>query len=231
MCLVVLYGVPKTVDTTLVEKMLYMNFDAKPLVNEFKVEGYNVENYNFYSIGVCNCGSYISQLSNTKFDNFKEYFENKKIEYFLRQKNVEKLRANPKYNKLVEKFKKEYDKNRREMQKYSVSDTKRMNEYQKFLDKNTVFVDDLLGGLTNDSAKNIINMNIEDVIKNEVLVNYEKDTNIIDGALTVADNMLIIPIWTDGRDSYIINYKVVEYKDLDENMLGKLKYNSGLKIY
>ena len=69
MCLVVMYGVKKEVDANLVEKMLYMNYDVKPLLNEYSIIGNGVEDYNFYSCGVCNCDSYMSELSGGKFNN------------------------------------------------------------------------------------------------------------------------------------------------------------------
>ena len=60
MCLVVLYGINKSADIKLMEKMFYMQFDIKPMVNEFELIGDGLENYNFYNVGACNCNSYIT---------------------------------------------------------------------------------------------------------------------------------------------------------------------------
>lgn len=231
MCLVVMYGVKKDVNVSLMEKMLYMNYDVKPLLNEFTLIGENLSDYNFYSVGVCNCGSYMCELSNTEFDNFKDYYLHQQSVYKKRKLDVENLRNNPKYAKLSAKFKKEYEKQRKNMQKYSVNDTKKMAEYQKFLSKNSVFVDDMLGGLVNDANVTKYSGNIDDIINTSVLDMYSKDTSIIDGALTIADDILIIPIWTDGSLQYNVTYTDIEYKDLNENLLGKLKCNTGYKIY
>ena len=38
MCLVVMYGVKKDVDSSMIEKMLYMNYDVKPLKNEYSLK-------------------------------------------------------------------------------------------------------------------------------------------------------------------------------------------------
>lgn len=230
MCLVVMYGVDKSVDTLLFEKMIYMNYDIKPLLNEFTLVGDGLEKYNFYSVGVCNCDSYITRLSESNFTNFHDYYLNQKIEVAKRKKRVDELRNDPKYDKLTAKFKKEFDKKRKEMAKYSVSDAKRMNEYQKWLSKNQVLVDDLLGGITTDSVLRIMNEDIDNIIDKEIMESYDKDTNIIDGALTLADDILIIPIWTDGSKNYKVSVSDIEYKDLNEDILGNMKINTGYRI-
>lgn len=230
MCLVVMYGVDKSVDPTMIEKMLYMNFDVKPLLNEYKLNGDGLDNYNFYSCGVCNCDSYMCELGEGKFNTFRELYEYRKADAIKRKSAVEELRANPKYEKLASKFKKEYEKQRQNMKKYSISDTKHMAEYQKFLSKNAVFVDDMLGGLNNDAILRQADMDIDSTINLEVIEKYDRDTSIIDGVLTISDDIIIIPVWTDGNMEYNVSYTDINYSDLDENVLGRLSLNHGLKI-
>ena len=230
MCLVVMYGVKKEVDMSLVEKMLYMNFDVKPLVNEFTLVGDGIEDYNFYSCGVCNCDSYMSELSEGGFKNFHEFYAYRKETARNRRKAVEELRANPKYEKLTNKFKKEYEKQRQNMKKYSINDTKHMASYQKFLANNAVFVDDMLGGYNGDAILKDADMDIDKTIANDIVEKYERDTSIIDGVLTLSDDIIIVPLWTDGSEEYKVSIENMYYKDIDENIFGRLPINHGLKI-
>ena len=230
MCLVVMYGVKKNVDASLIEKMLYMNYDVKPLLNEYSLTGDGVEDYNFYSCGVCNCDSYMSELSEGKFNNFHELYEHKKNSANTRRQAVLELRANPKYEKLTKKFKKEYEKQRQNMKKYSVNDTKHMSIYQNFLATNAVFVDDMLGGYNGDAILRDADMDIDKVIESEVVEKYERDSSIIDGVLTLSDDIIIVPVWTDGNTEYKVSIENMYYKDIDENVFGRLPLNHGLKI-
>lgn len=229
MCLVVMYGINKNADENLIEKMIYMNYDVKPLVNEYVLHGEGLENYNFYSVGVCNCDSYICGLSNTNCDNFKDFYLQQKDIYEKRKLAVENLRKDPKYEKLTSKFKKEYDKQRKLMQKYSVSDTKKMADFQKFLVNNSVFIDDMGGLIATETSKYC--GDIDQLIQSNILNLYEKDTNIIDGALTIADDIVIVPVWTDGSLEYNVKCSDIGYADINENVLGKLNYNTGYKIH
>ena len=230
MCLVVMYGVKKEIDSSLIEKMLYMNFDVKPLINEFSLVGDGVEDYDFYSCGVCNCDSYMSELSEGGFKNFHELYAHRKEVAKNRRKAVEELRANPKYDKLTKKFKKEYEKQRQNMKKYSISDTKQMASYQKFLSTNAVFVDDMLGGYNGDAMLRDADMDIDKAIANDIVEKYERDTSIIDGVLTISDDIIIVPLWTDGSEKYQVSIENMYYKDIDENVFGRLPVNHGLKI-
>lgn len=230
MCLVVMYGVKKEIDSSLIEKMLYMNFDVKPLINEFSLVGDGVEDYDFYSCGVCNCDSYMSELSEGGFKNFHELYAHRKEVAKNRRKAVEELRANPKYEKLTKKFKKEYEKQRQNMKKYSISDTKHMASYQKFLSTNAVFVDDMLGGYNGDAMLRDADMDIDKAIANDIVEKYERDTSIIDGVLTISDDIIIVPLWTDGSEKYQVSIENMYYKDIDENVFGRLPVNHGLKI-
>lgn len=231
MCLVIMYGINKDADVSLMEKMFYFQFDSKPMVNEFELIGEGLDRYNFFNMGACNCGSYITMLKDSKADNFNDYYSELKQSLSKRIEAVNKLRSDPKYEKLVSKFKKEFEKKRKEMQKYSVSDTKRMQEYEAWLNKNQVFKDDLLGGLVNDNAESIVNSSIEDLINQNVVDAFDKDTSIIDGVFTSNDEVLIIPIWTDGSASYKVSYSDINYDDLDYNKLAKLTYNHGFRIH
>lgn len=230
MCLVVMYGVKKDVDSSMIEKMLYMNYDVKPLKNEYSLICDGLENYDFYSCGVCNCDSYMCELSESKFNNFDELYRYKKENAIARKTAVENLRANPKYEKLASKFKKEYEKQRQNMKKYSISDKKHMAEYQNFLAKNAVFVDDMLGGLNNGGIFRDADMDIEKAIAIDVIEKYDRDTSIIDGVLTISSDIVIIPIWTDGSMEYKVEFEDICYSDLDENVLGRLPTNHGLRI-
>ena len=230
MCLVVMYGVKKEIDSSLIEKMLYMNFDVKPLINEFSLVGDGVEDYDFYSCGVCNCDSYMSELSEGGFKNFHELYAHRKEVAKNRRKAVEELRANPKYDKLTKKFKKEYEKQRQNMKKYSISDTKQMASYQKFLSTNAIFVDDMLGGYNGDAMLRDADMDIDKAIANDIVEKYERDTSIIDGVLTISDDIIIVPLWTDGSEKYQVSIENMYYKDIDENVFGRLPVNHGLKI-
>ena len=170
----------------MIEKMLYMNYDVKPLKNEYSLICDGLENYDFYSCGVCNCDSYMCELSEGKFDNFDELYKYKKENAIARKNAVENLKANPKYEKLASKFKKEYEKQRQNMKKYSISDKKHMAEYQNFLAKNAVFVDDMLGGLNNGGIFRDADMDIEKAIAVDVIEKYDRDTSIIDGVQYLA---------------------------------------------
>ena len=229
MCLVVMYGVKKEVDANLVEKMLYMNYDVKPLLNEYSITGDGVEDYNFYSCGVCNCDSYMSELSGGKFNNFHELYSSKKENAIARRNAVLELRANPKYDKLTKKFKKEYEKQRQEMKKYSINDTKHMTSYQKFLKDNAVYVDDMLGNASGDAILKDADMDISKATA-DIVEKYERDSSIIDGVLTLSDDIIIVPVWTDGNTEYKVSIENMYYKDIDENVFGRLPVNHGLKI-
>lgn len=231
MCLVIMYGIKKDVDVNLMEKMFYMQFDVKPMLNEFELIGNNLNEYNFFNIGACNCGSYITMLKDKKINNFEDYYNLKKQEFTKRVNDVVLIKQSPKYEKLKAKFVKEFDKKRKEMQKYAVSDTKHMQDYENWLKKNQVFTDDLLGGLENDKCDYIINTSLNDLIEKEVKENFDKDTSIIDGVLTMSDEILIIPIWQEGgKFSYKVKVTDIDYSNLDYNTLGNLNYAEGLRI-
>lgn len=230
MCLVVLYGINKKADIKLMEKMFYMQFDVKPMVNEFELVGEGLENYNFYNVGACNCNSYITKLWDAKVDTFEEYYQNLKQEHLARLENLKKLRENPKYEKLIAKFKKEFEKRRKEMQKYSVNDKKKMESYQKWWQKNQVFRDDILGGLVNDNCNHFVETALEQLIEENVVFDYERDTSIIDGVLTLCEDIIILPIWQDGVSSYSVSYKDIYYDDLSYNTLGALEMFKGVRI-
>lgn len=231
MCLIVMYGINKKADKSLMEKMFYFEYDAKPMINEFQLNGNGLEDYDFYNIGVCNCDSYITMLKDSKFNNFVDYYNNLKSEFAKRIQNVEDLKNNPKYEKLKAKFVKEFDKKRKEMQKYAVTDTKYQNGYKNWLNKNKIFSDALLGGLENDKCEYVVNTSTNDLINKNVVEIYDKDTSIIDGVFTTFDDIIIIPIWTDvGKYSYDVSFSDINYSDLDYNKLGALQYNCGFKI-
>lgn len=231
MCLVIMYGINKKADKSLMEKMFYLQYDAKPMVNEFELKAQGLEDYDFYNIGFCNCESYITMLKDCKCNNFVEYFENLKSVYLERINNVKLLKQNIKYEKLKAKFVKEFDKKRKEMQKYSINDKKRMSQYEDWLNKNRVFADDMLGGLEKDNCNYVVETPTEKLMEEKVVEFYDKDTGVIDGVFTTQNDIIIIPIWTEtAKFSYDVSFKDINYSDLDYNKLGKLQYNTGFRI-
>jgi hypothetical protein len=73
-------------------------------------------------------------------------------------------------------------------------------------------------------------MDIDKTIANDIVEKYERDTSIIDGVLTLSDDIIIVPLWTDGSDEYKVSIENMYYKDIDENIFGRLPINHGLKI-
>ena len=71
---------------------------------------------------------------------------------------------------------------------------------------------------------------IEQLIEENVVFDYERDTSIIDGVLTLCDDIIILPIWQDGISSYNVSYKDISYEELNYNTLGNLEMFKGVKI-
>ena len=93
-----------------------------------------------------------------------------------------------------------------------------------------MFTDDILGGLVNDNCNHTVESSIEQLIEENVVFDYERDTSIIDGVLTLCDDIIILPIWQDGISSYNVSYKDISYEELNYNTLGNLEMFKGVKI-